>query len=64
MTRKLAILLAAVAIFMAGHYLGRQGERDRAVWAVTVANAKADAYALAAIATAGACQAEVRPFKQ
>lgn len=55
MTRKLTLLLAAAAIFGAGHYFGRQGERDKATWAVTVANAKSDAYLLAATATAKNC---------
>lgn len=53
--RSVALLLLALAIFGAGHYFGRQGERDKAVWAVTVANAKSDAYLLAATETVKNC---------
>lgn len=62
--KRLLLALVALALFGAGHYFGRQSTRDQAVWAVAVANAKADTYALASIETARQCKAPGTWFKK
>jgi hypothetical protein len=62
--RLLLLAICGLAIFGAGHYFGRQSTREQAVWAVTVANAKADTYGLAAIETAKQCRATNTWFKK
>ena len=64
MKRALLLALLAVAMFGAGHFSGRQGERDKAVWAVTMAQAEAAEYKLAAVEIAKECAPKRGWFKR
>jgi len=62
--RRLLLALVVVAAFGAGHYFGRQGERDKAVWAVTMAQSEAAQYKLATVEIARECQPRRTWFRQ
>lgn len=62
--RALLLTLLASAMFGAGHIAGRQGERDRAVWAVTMAQAEAAEYKLAAVEIGKECGPKRGWFKR
>ena len=57
-------LLLAVLIFCAGMGAGIAGQRQSAMWAVTLANAKTDAYSLAAVEIANECRPKRGWFKK
>lgn len=64
MKRALLLVLLSVAMFGAGHLAGRQGERDKAVWAVTMAQAEAAEYKLAAVEIGKECAPKRGWFKR